>query len=117
MECPDGTSCAEVRVERWTGTEWVRVGGAANGQAQAVGDIRVGLDPAGNPVVSWRSETTVFASRWDGAAWVQLGAALTGPLVDNVSLALGPSGTPMIAADVIDLATGRSDTWVVRLAR
>jgi hypothetical protein len=119
VPCPDGSSCAEVRVERRSAAGWTAVGGSASGGLvlPSIADIAVRLDAAGNPAVAWRSDSAVYASRWDGAAWEQLGQALTGPLVDHVSLALDASGAPVIAADVVDLAAGRLDTWVVRLAR
>jgi hypothetical protein len=108
----------EVRVERWTGAGWTQLGDATGGmQLPAVADVSVRLDPGGNPVVAWRSDTAIFVSRWDGAAWVQLGEALTGPLVSWASLALDPAGDPVVAGDVLNTEAGTLESWVTRLAR
>jgi hypothetical protein len=81
----DGT---EVRVSRWTGSDWVQLGTPRRRDAlrgTTYPHLVLGAD--GRPVVAWtervddspQSPWTVHVDRWTGSDWEQLGGSLGSP--------------------------------------
>jgi hypothetical protein len=80
----------DVIAARWTGSQWVVLGGVIDVVAGRHADVQtVAVDFDDAPIVVWeesvlgdqgKEDVMVHAKRWDGAAWVSLG----GPL--NVAL-------------------------------
>lgn len=76
----------DVRVARWTGAEWVALGGVVDvvaGRHADVQNVAVDLDDA--PIIVWeesdivdgeKTGVQIHAKRWDGATWVSLGGPL-----------------------------------------
>jgi hypothetical protein len=87
-------------VSRWTGSEWLPLGGALNtaavGQSSNFPSVALVLDAAGNPIVSWAEGTWVLR-RWDtsGGAWsATIEAPTTSGSCVPHSLTLDAQGLP-----------------------
>jgi hypothetical protein len=99
-----GTSI-NIYVKRWTGSNWVQLGGALNVSAFEEGrQPSLAIDTSGNPVVSWTetvgSSYNIYVKRWNGTSWLQLGGELNidaGRQAFNPSLALDSSGNPVVS--------------------
>jgi hypothetical protein len=100
----EGTSTlTQLWVQRWTGTEWQRLGDALfleNGFIQ-VTEPELELAPDGRPHVAWVSNdmsmpltrTSVIVSRWTGQAWERMGGPIAAP--DGVT----PIQAPLLKFD------------------
>ena len=76
----------DVRLTRWTGSQWVALGGAVDVVEDRHADVQtVTVDADGAPVVVWeesvigdegKTDVRVHAKRWDGVAWSSLGGPL-----------------------------------------
>ncbi len=102
-------------VRRWTGSIWELLGPAVAELVLGAYDPSMAVDPSGRPVVAYHGGTegegyiSVYVKRWDGSHWIKLGEELdVDPSMDakNASLALDPSGNPVVAWNEID----RSDS-------
>jgi len=64
-------SFGELLVQRFNGTLWVVLGGAAVNGPSGLGATSHGLavDRDGRPVVAWSEATGVKVARWDGTRW------------------------------------------------
>jgi len=77
-----GNSASDLYVKRWNGAGWDELGGKfeVNDDA-AVQDVRIVLDPAGNPLVAWgeRFFDASFVKLWNptSLSWVPLGGSLS----------------------------------------
>lgn len=102
-----------IYVKRWNGTSWVQVGTAPLdiNAAQNATTASLSLDSAGNPVIAWQefNSTTfynLYVRRWNGTTWVNVGAnpleTKTSNYVFNASLALDPSGNPVVSWEECD---------------
>jgi hypothetical protein len=67
-----------VSVWRWDGRTWARLGSSLKvDSARGVSSLRMALDPAGNPFVSW-SESDLggnlgaYMRHWNGSAWTSI---------------------------------------------
>jgi len=103
-----------IQLRRWTGSAWEAFGESANG-AGITEAIRLlnslhptlAINSSGNPVVAGMAVSPggIYLIRWNGTAWEELGGSATdygisGPgaeIAQNPSLALGPSGNPVVA--------------------
>jgi hypothetical protein len=94
-----------IYVKRWTGSNWVQLGGPLNVSAFEEGrQPSLAIDTSGNPVVSWTetagSSYNIYVKRWNGTSWLQLGGELNidaGRQAFNPSLALDSSGNPVVS--------------------
>lgn len=78
---------AEIYLKKWTGTQWVELGGSAttggvSNTAGASETPSLALDASGNPVIAWRDNSSgspeVYLKRWTGTQWVELAGSATG---------------------------------------
>jgi hypothetical protein len=82
----DGLDGTEVRVSRWTGTDWVQLGTARRRDTErGSGYPHLVLGADGRPVVAWMERTddtaqspwTAYVDSWTGTDWVPLGGSLS----------------------------------------
>ena len=111
-----GTSTSYINVMRWTGSNWVQLGGnlqLSNRNGDRYSTPSIDIDPkTGHPVVAWAEESArtpigsfvgafdVYVKRWNGTAWVQLGGALNAdPAAGAVypKLRVDNAGMPTVA--------------------
>lgn len=65
--------------KRWTGSEWVQLGGSISDPTRNAGTIGLAVDSTNRPIVAWNEATSgsgsrsMFARRWDGTTWQLLG--------------------------------------------
>lgn len=98
-------AASDVRVKRWNGSAWERVGGNLNVRANSFTFAPVlKLDALDRPVVAWLEDhggyDTVFVKRWTGSAWQALGGGLNVSAersAETPSLALDRDGFPVVA--------------------
>jgi Bacterial Ig domain len=119
---------SNIYVMRWDGTAWVRVGTEAlNIDLQrSPSGVSLALDSSGNPVVAWSewsesggtSSDHVYVKRWNGTAWVLVGNDFldsnNNQFAGSPSLALDPSGNPMVAWYEADGSTTSNKIYVKR---
>ncbi|MFO7544062.1 MAG: Ig-like domain-containing protein [Trueperaceae bacterium] len=101
-----GNSASDLYVKRWNGVAWDQLGGKieVNDDA-AVQDVRIVLDPAGDPLVAWgeRFFDASFVKLWNptSLSWVPLGDSLstsdTAPAPGFLS-----NGAPVAAIRTVD---------------
>lgn len=116
-----------VYVKRWTGTTWVRLGGALNIKSTSrASDSSLALDSSGNPVVSWseydvdRQVTSLHVKRWTGTRWLRVGSGALNVnpssfVIFASSLAVDSSGNPVVSWSEIAPAPSLSfNTYVKR---
>ncbi len=105
-------------LRQFTGTTWAELGGSGSGggvsnNSGTSRNLSLAIDPSGNPVVAWEDNTNgdfeIFLRRWNGSGWIELASSATGGGVSNtatdslsVSLALDPSGNPVVAWDELN---------------
>ena len=104
----DGAMRYEVRVLRFNGAKWTRVGGAASGDDYATLQtegwrqwISLDFDRAGRPCVAYQVGRARGAKaavrRFDGKAWMPLGAlGFTPAAADYLAMACDTTGGPWI---------------------
>ena len=93
-------------VSRWTGNEWVAIGGALNViSGSRLDNPSLQLDKLGRPVVAWSEVTSnsfdIYVRRWGGSAWETIGGALSAVAGDTMaafpSLQIDAAGNPVVA--------------------
>jgi len=108
-EFNEGGNSSNLYVQRWSGTQWERLGDAVNaGDSIAeVDDPALALDASGNPILAWTGNdgntTNIYVHRWADGQWVPWG----GPLSANPgktgaahpSLRIDSEGVPVVAWD------------------
>jgi hypothetical protein len=103
-------SVYNIRVKKWSGTNWANVGSALSGSSAASSNAfypSIALNSSGNPVVAWHefdgSSRNIYVKRFDGSTWVNVGtgvlSAVSGAGTDahQPSLALDSAGNPVVA--------------------
>ncbi len=100
----EATMVRPVRVARWTGSEWQRLGGDLNQSATLPARRpRLVIDDMDRPIVVWEEtdgETpgAIYAKRFDGENWVLLGGESVGTSADGrPEVELNESGSPVVA--------------------
>jgi len=84
---------ARAYVKRWSGTNWVQVGGPVD--ANNASWVSLALNASANPVVALVG-ADLRVKYWDGSSWVQLGGAV-GSDATFARLSLDAGGYPVVA--------------------
>jgi hypothetical protein len=103
------SSRSALTVERWTDAGFQTMGNPFTDPGRSLGLPAIAADSSGNPTVAWVDgdgslTSNVQVAHWDGANWVTLsapqgvlGAYVYGGAGRKVSIAMTPSGQPVVA--------------------